>query len=75
MATIENMKSTFPADVEAWLRTNPGQHRPATVAAGLGVEAKRAADCLAYLARTGRVVRHKNPDRPNGPGSSTYSLT
>lgn len=72
MAT-DTPPSTFPRDVIAWLTANPGRRRPTEVAAGLGVDTARAANTLAYLARAGKVRRHRDPDRPNGPGSSTYT--
>lgn len=61
--------------VEAYLRAHPGQHRPADVARALGRRTSDVANTLAYMARQGRVVRHRNPEVRNGPGASTYALT
>lgn len=73
MATDPTLHPNFPLTVEGWLRDNPGQHRPTDVAQALGVDTARAANTLAYLTRASRVTRHRDPDRPNGPGASTYS--
>lgn len=72
---MEAPSREFPTAVLTWLGSNPGAHRPADVARALNVETSRAANTLAYLARTGRVTRVRNPDVPNGPGASTYRLT
>lgn len=64
----------FPRAVEAWLRENPGQHRPADVARALEQPTSRVANTLAYMARTGRITRTRNPDARNGPGASTYAV-
>ena len=72
---MDTTASAFPASVVEWLRMNPGAHRPADVARALGVDTARAANTLAYLARSGKVLRHRRPGVSNGPGASTYSLT
>lgn len=57
--TTPMVPAPLTVQIRVWLADHPGEHRPATIAAALGIPTHTIAARLLYMADRGEVIRHR----------------